>query len=376
MFELVKFNPWLVGCNFLMWLVSYMVVYPALREPYNELSYYRQKTAFCLLIIFTICAFWGSDWFHIYDKYHILVLNNWRLESVYHWIAANLAPNSYFLWRFIVWGLASILVWSTFNHLALNKSLAIALFLTIWMLWFSYARVSLSMALVFWGFALLHCKSFRSPYFLIGFIAILSAFYFHKSASFAIICCLIALISPLMNRKVWYLLLIFFPVVIYFARQYLSGIFLSDVKIESNEIASYIARGQDYLNLANKFQGVGYLVGQLLERIPYYMLAMTSFRIIVSDEIDEHPKDIVAFMKLLVLITFFASLFMFDLSMNTQLVYERFMRFSFIPACIVLTYCLANGIFPKWHSYVLHIAISGTVYQLIYMFYCSIMYKP
>lgn len=373
MFDLIKFNPWLIGLNLIMWGITYILVSPTLAKPYY-LSPNRKLFSFCMLLLFTVCAFWGSDWFHIYDKYNMLVLNNWRLESVYHWIAANLASSNYFLWRLIVWGSASTLVWLTFTYLNINRNLAIALFLSIWMIWFSYARVSLSMSLAFWGFALIHTRVNRfSPYFILGFVAIISSFYFHKSASFAIACCLIVTFFPFLNRRMWIFILILFPLLVYYAQQNLSGILLGNIKAESKELASYVARGQEYLSLKNVFQGIGYLLGQLLERIPYYMLAITSFRIIVSDNYEEYSKDIIAFMKLLVLIIISASIFLFDLSMNTQLVYERFMRFSFIPACVVLTYCLDNEIFPKWHKCVLYIAISGSAYQLIYMLYCSIM---
>ena len=243
------------------------------------------------------------------------------------------------------------------------------------MLWFSYARVSLAMAIAFWGFALIVCArtKWKSFYVIVGVIAILSSFFFHKSSIFLIVCCFVAFF-PVFTKKWLILLVIFLPVLLYYLHYNLGDILLSDIEVESNEVTSYIERGQDYLGSEKRFQGVGYLVGQLLERIPYYMLAITSLRLVVLHNVKIYPKSVVFFMRLLILIVFVASIFLLVGVMNTQFIYERFMRFSFIPACIVLAYCLENAIYPRWHNYVLCIAISGTAYQLIYMFYCSILY--
>lgn len=375
MFELVKFNPWLVGLNLLMWFIAYSMVHQALDTPYY-LTKYKKRAAFCILLLFCVYSFWGSDLFHVYDAYHELVQNNWHLESTYHWIAANLAPNSYFLWRLIVWGLASILLWGTFSSLNINKNLAIAIFLSAWMIWFSYARASLSMALAFYGFALIHStKRWVKFGKLLGGAFILGSFYFHKSASFVIVCCLIVTIFPFFKKKAWWLPLILLLPLLYYLQQQLPSILLGNLETDSEEITSYIERGQGYMEASKKIQGIGYTLGQLLERIPYYMVAITSFRIITSDYADKLPKDIIAFMKVLVLITFTASIFMFNLSFNTQVIYERFMRFSFIPTCVILTYCLEYKIFHKWHRYALWIAIMGSAYQLTYILYCSIVLR-
>lgn len=96
MFKLVKFNPYLVGINLLMILIGYVIVTPSLKYPYS-LTRNRRLWAYILLMLFCMAAFWGSDYFHIYDDYNELVSDGWELEYVYHLIAKYLAPNNYFL---------------------------------------------------------------------------------------------------------------------------------------------------------------------------------------------------------------------------------------------------------------------------------------
>lgn len=153
MFELTKFNPWLVGCNLIMILVGYLIVFPALKYP-HRLTKSRRRGAYCTIVVFCVFAFWGSDFFHVYDNYKELLSTGWTLESVYQIIAQEIAPDNYFLWRLVVWGLATILIIKIFKRVDINQDLAVSFFLMIWILWFSYARVSLAMAMVFFGLAL------------------------------------------------------------------------------------------------------------------------------------------------------------------------------------------------------------------------------
>lgn len=374
MFELTKLNPWLIGCNLIMILLGYFIVFPALKYPYY-LTKSRRYGAYCLIVVFCVFAFWGSDFFHIYDDYKELVLSRWRLESVYHFIAKEIAPDSYFFWRLVVWGFATILIAKTFKRVKVNESLSVCFFLMVWILWFSYARVSLSMAMVFFGLAVISKsqKSFFS--WLYGLVFIFSSLFFHKSAGFIICISLLAVFIPNKWEKKWFIVLLCFPLMVYVARTYLSSFLIGDLSSNNEEINSYIERGQDYMNDENYIQGLGYLLGQLLERIPYYMLYISSLRLLVYKTYQVDNKSIIVFMKALVLLVTVASVFAFDISINTQLIYERFMRFSFIPSCVLLTYFWCNNIYPKWQKWTFHIAWVGSLYQITYMLYCSMLYK-
>lgn len=374
MFELTKFNPWLVGCNLIMILVGYLIVFPALKYP-HRLSKTRRRGAYCTIVVFCVFAFWGSDFFHVYDNYKELMSSRWTLESVYHIIAQEIAPDNYFLWRLVVWGLPTILIVKTFKRVEINHDLAVCFFLMIWLLWFSYARVSLAMAMVFFGLALVSKSPSSFFSLLFGLSFILSSLFFHKSAGFIVCIAFLALLVPNKWNKKWILLLLCFPLLVYWASTYLSSFLIGDLSSSNDEINSYIERGQDYMNDDSYIEGFGYFLGQLLERVPYYMLCLSSLKILIYKTYSIPNKSVVVFMKVLVLLVTVASVFAFDISINTQLIYERFMRFSFIPSCVLLTYFWTNRIYPKWHKWTFNIAWIGSLYQIVYMLYCSILYK-
>ena len=106
-----------------------------------------------------------------------------------------------------------------------------------------------------------------------------------------------------------------------------------------------------------------------------YMLCLSSLKILIYKTYSIPYRSVVVFMKVLVLLVTVASVFAFDISINTQLIYERFMRFSFIPSCVLLTYFWTNRIYPKWHKWTFNIAWIGSLYQIVYMLYCSILYE-
>lgn len=374
MFELTKFNPWLVGSNLIMVIIGYLIVFPALKYPF-VLTKKRRYGAYSIIVVFCVFAFWGSDFFHIYDNYNELIATGWTLESVYQIIARDFFPDNYFLWRLFIWGLATMMLVKTFKVLGPSKDLAVCFFLMIWLLWFSYARVSLAMALAFWGLAVISRSRKTFVSILYGWVLIFSSLFFHKSSGFIICVSLIALLIPNKWNKKWILLLLCFPLMVFFARTSLSTFLISDLSSNNEEINSYIERGQNYMNDDSYIEGAGYLLGQLLERIPYYMIYITSLRLLISKTKYIDNRSIVVFMKALVLLVTFASVFAFDISINTQLIYERFMRFSFIPSCVLLTYFWSHSIYPKWQKWTFHIAWIGSLYQIVYMLYCSILYK-
>lgn len=62
----------------------------------------------------------------MYDNYKELLSTGWTLESVYQIIAQEIAPDNYFLWRLVVWGLATIFIIKTFKCVNINQDLAVS----------------------------------------------------------------------------------------------------------------------------------------------------------------------------------------------------------------------------------------------------------
>ena len=329
-----------------------------------------------LCLLFCTFSFWGTDWFHYQDVFPSLKAG-WKghMEEVYAWIAQNLSPN-YTVFRLVIWGSAFLLYLRTINILSISKNLALFFFGTIYIIWFSYARVSLAMALVFYGYALLNsCHRANLITRIIALSAIGVSFFFHKTAFFAIGVAIVAGFMKKYPKKAVWLMLLFFPLVVILAKTQLSSFLMIDFDSADGDMASYMNAGQRYMDRDQGIKGIGSLIQSFLERFPYYGIAYISFRCLRSKDARLIPDDVKAFMLLQLVIVVVSSIFAFDLGLNTRTLYVRFLRFAAIPTIIVMSYLYEYQLSWNLTKRVITLAICGTGYALLYSFYNSFIHS-
>lgn len=356
---LVLFNVCLV-------LFIYCLMDKALKPPFIVPVGNRNLTII-LMFIFVLFSFWGADWFHYYSEFGNLRRGGrTNLEDVYVWIAQNLSPN-YLLFRLVVWGSSLCLLLHMFKRLSIPTNLAIFFFGSIYIIWFSYARVTAAMVLVYYGLTVLY-KPYKSKLFslLLGISAIGCAFYFHKSALFGIVAALLAILLDKFEKRTFIILLLCYPILLYFSQSYLSGFLMVDVGNADGAFGASMASGQRYLEADLKKSGLGSIIFGFLEKTPHFLLAFLSFKFIRSNFFNSAPKDIKVFLRLQFFIVLLSSLFMFDLGANTETIFIRFLRFSVIPSCIILTYFYSIQYKFKYTKLVYYVALSSTIYSLLY----------
>ena len=320
-------------------------------------------------------SFWGTDWFHYLNQINSITAGwDTNLEEVYYRIL-DFCNYNYLAFRLIVWGGALVLVLLTFRRLSIPTDLATLLFGCIWVIYFSYARVSLAMAMVFYGASLIYKpkQGFGAGSYLIGLALIILSFFFHKSAVFGLAVFLIAFFfrNPTKGKTVTLLILI--PIIVFLARYYLANFINLNFADDSSEIGEYVNSGQSYLTRDSSERGIGARLIQLLEVLPYYMLTVQVISVLSSDRRRLIPDDIKMFMSLLFVIVFVSSLFMFDLGANTSTVYIRFMRFAAIPSCIVLAYLLENN-HSVWPKRTFKVSFFSAIIAITYVLYNAILH--
>lgn len=404
MFELVQNSPFLISINIIMLVVMWYTMRPAIYYADGVVSTSRLYFTLFMWFAFDIFAFWGSDWFHLYVKYQDIMNGDPMVEHIYTWIAHNLAPFNYILFRIIVWGAAQLLLWDTFKRISVSSHLLLAVFVTIWMIWFSFGRISLAMALVFWGLTIYH-KSSDIPflYKFVGIFAIVISFYFHKSSIFLILVALLTILTRKINKVAFLLCLFAIPFFIYiFSKEFISSI-MTIMANETQELEEYIVKAQSYMEADKSNNGIGPLIGMLLEKLPFYLITTLGLVAMFKDrsyhdnqsyeemldkeendeetfDIDEEvkedityiPEDIKVFIRALFLIVYLSSFLLINTSLNTQVLYDRFIKFSLIPATVILAYLLDTPKYVRYAWLTYKIALFGTCYQMIYMLYCSI----
>lgn len=359
----------LVFFNLCLLLLMYALMKKALRSPHTIASSNSGATIL-LMYVFILFSFWGSDWFHYMESFEYLRMGvSATMEDIYVWIAQKLSIN-YIIFRLIIWGGSLYVLLYMFKRLSIPTHLAIFFFSTIFIIWFSYARVTVAMVLVYYGITILY-KPYKSKKIsiLLGISAIGCAYFFHKTALFGIATALLAILVNKFEKKTFVILLLCYPILLYFAKSYLGDFLAADASAEDGAIGQSMSTGQRYLEKSTIEHGPGYLIQSFLEKFPHFLLAFVSFQFIRSKYYLEASSDIKAFVRLQFFIVLLSSLFMFDLGANTEVIYTRFLRFAVIPSCIILTYFYSTRFKFKYIQIAYYLAFMGTVYAVVYSMY-------
>lgn len=360
-------TPFLVLTNIIVIFTLYLLTKPAYKG--IQISSARRCVSMFLILIFCLYSFWGKDWFGYLSYYQEIKRGGTvsSLEDVYNWIG-RLCP-SYAIFRLIIWGSALLFFFKTIKRLTLDWDTVLFFFCSIYLIWFSYARVSLAMAVIFYGYSLMYSSRKRfSLKYIFGILLILASFYLHKSSIFAIV---VVFASELLKRwgKTGIVLpIIIFPVAIIIAMSQFGDFVDSLVNNETNIMNEYATVGNAYLNSDTYIAGPGVLLQWLFERVPYYLLSFMCIKALWSDDPRIAP-DIKPYIFLLFLLVLTATAFLFDFGFNTATLYGRFIRYAQIPACIVLSHLYTEKIYFRFTKFTCWLAIVGTAYSLLYVIY-------
>ena len=366
-------SPFLVLIDIFVIFITFLCLKKSLRSPY-VVSQFHYKLAIVLCCIFCLFSFWGTDWFHYQESFPNLKMGyKISIEDVYVWIAKHLSPN-YIFFRLVIWGSALILFLKIIERLSVSKELVLLFFGCIYIVWFSYGRVSLSMALLFYGFSLLN-NPFKNKLmsYILGGAIILTSFYFHKSSIFGISATILVVIIQKYPQKFLLLLIVLYPIIIIILRSQITLFLLSDIAYSDNNLSDYMLSGQGYMNNDIINRGVGAKLQTLLEGIPYFLIAFIGFKVLRSKLKQSIPYDIRSFVLLQIIIVVFSSVFAFDLGANTNLFYIRFLRFGGIPTAIVMAYLYQNRLYWKITRITVFIAALSMSYTLLYSFYNALL---
>lgn len=337
------------------------------------LSPMRVKVTVLLSFLFCLFSFWGADWFGYLSYFKWAKsggIEHVPMESFYLWLVDKVCTD-YLQFRMIVWGLALILFIFTLRRLRLNLGLALFFFCSIYLIYFSYARASLAMSLLFAGYSLLweHNRKVALKNKLIGLSLIGLSFFCHKSSALGIAAVVGAIIVKKWGRNGVIIVLLAFPLLVFAMQFFLQDLFGTIVSDEDSTLGQYAQVGANYMDKQSGFSGIGtFIQKNILEHCTYYILALCCYKEIKTPSV-EYGVPIKSMMVLLFVLVITALIFAFDLGVNTKTIFGRYLRYAHIPACIVLTYMYSNGIQPRLIRWAYTMGIIGCFYSLIYMIY-------
>ena len=364
-------TPYQVLFNLILYVLLLFFSWKSLKTD-SRLKRINRKILIAGIFIFFLFPFFGSDYFHYAEGFSRLKEGHTgHMESVYVYIAQF--AGYYTVWRIIIWGSALFLILSTFRRLNVKYDYCLFFCIALYMLWLSYARVSLAMALIFWGASYLikpiHQHQIFS--FFLGIVAIGCSCFFHKSALFGVVMVLLGLLSTRINKILLIIIILLIPMFLGLSGNLLNN--FMDLKTDTEaEYSLSIRSGQSYMSKERVTKGLGGLISNFLLQWPFYLVFIIYITSIFQNRYSSFPRSIKIFSSISAIIIASASVFAFDFSnLNTGILHYRFLLFSMIPATVFLAYCFEYHLYKRLVNVLLWMGISGNIYTLLYNIYIA-----
>lgn len=362
-------TPILVAFNILLFFIIFALLLPVYNN--KQVSGGRFAAFVVCAILFCLFSFWGSDWFHYQDGfwyYKRYPHARTHMEDVYIWLI-QVCPH-YFVFRFVIWGTALVLFHLSIKRLQLNTQLSWFLFGTLYLPLFAYGRFSLAIAMMGYGAILIArpAENQKTLSLLLGCSIIAASIFFHKSAIIGVGIIILCFITKDLGKNSWIWMALVFIIGVLLVKMIISDFLSLDIDGENE----FIQKSQKYISRENSKSavGIGAIIYMLLERTPYYLIAILAYKIQRNFYTDKGIRFISKYFIFLIL---FASLFAFDTGAHTSIFYYRILRFSIVPAAMVLCYAHYYQLYPKLTRYTYYMAFTSSLYFLVYSLYLRIV---
>lgn len=303
----------------------------------------EKKGLWFALLLFCLYAFWDTDYFS-FARVFYEGLEDFR-DPIYQYIA-KISFGSYIVFRFWIWGGAILLVRDTAKRFKLNENNFCFVFTVFFLLTFSYARVSLGMALYFWGlsFLLIKDRAFFYRFFKVV-VSFIFAYWVHRSML------VIILLTPLAFIKLTKKKIVFFAVLLPF-------IILSIQIVLGNIIAGALLSGENEFSQS----ALGYAQSaievsfnwkwELITTLRYWSFYIALIYILYIFFIKNKWKDCNSEIRSLLTLTLFIIIMAVTILviagnkiLGLWVVGYRYLYMSGIPLCIIMSYLYQKNIF-------------------------------
>ena len=200
---------------------------------------------FLFLLLFCTFGFIGGDYFNYLSLYKSNTsasagATGQHVEAFYSWLI-KILPTNFFVWRFVVWGMASVLMVATFKRFRVPAKIANLVFLLVISVVFASFRNTLGFVTLFFGSTfLLSDKGNRFGNLLIFAGCLICSLFLHRSMFiFATLFC-VALIP--IGKRTYLISVLLFPVLYKLIDSY-----------------AYQLLGASFVSEDSSAHGVGYL---------------------------------------------------------------------------------------------------------------------
>lgn len=354
-----------------------ILIFFALLLIIGRISFHLKKShillAYFLILCFCVFGFHNGDYYHYSTGVTQMATNSkyvnidfWdediHLEKVY-WYIGQLVNYDYFLWRLVVWGSTLLLIYLTTKRLDFNISTTLSFFIVVALLIISYARVSLAMAISFFGVSfLIRPKFSKFISYPIGLLIIFLSLSFHRSAIFLLI--IFSLSTIILSKRNLLFVALLLPLITLIVNYYGFEYFINDTSgnVVNNKVREYSIR-------TNQNSTLGGSVYLIFNYIVFYMSYVLICKTIFKPKI-HLPNTVQFFFNCVFWIISIATIIGLNVNYNTSVIFYRFLNFSVIPLSFILGYLIQYNN-SKLLQCIFITALLKNIYQLLYICYAA-----
>ena len=359
MIEHPPYNGQLAIFNLILWL--FFIIYYR-REIYRQTRCENNYAFVCILVIlFSTFGFSEADTYHYQGLYDEMIKfgESAHVEPFYYWLAQFL-PHNYYIWRFIIWGIAAILMIATFKRLNINSSSVGIVFPLILLQQFTLTRGCLGIALFIFSLSFLFKPSKHkiiSCIFAVLGCAI--SLFLHRSLPLFMFMALLALIP--FNKTLILFSILLYPIIRVTIMSYVFNIL--DYGIFSEEVTDF---AQHYLQGEQSTTNINGIIRRYFAYIPRFLLFFVLIKeyIFQKDKIDKFVKFLLQYSYILFYV---ALLFLGQATSN--FIASRTIHMMCFPLSIVLAYYLTNNKRSNLLKVAMFFFICSDLFSLMYFIY-------
>lgn len=353
--------------DLILWgLIVYMLS-PAFKLPFR-LKKQARLIGSTLILMFCLYPFWGGDYYHLRDSFEFIRMGGYnQFEDVYGWIINN-CGKSYTFFRFIIWGSALFILFVAYKRVGRNYDLSLFFFGSLFVVRFSYARVSLAMAIILLGMTIFYKPLFKRKYlsYLLGLAITCSAVFFHRSAVIGV--CAAILTFFLIRSSKWKIIFVsLFTPFVMFAASYLLGNLLN-MSFEAYDV-SLDGKIESYLTNTVAERGIAVKIQNFLQKTPMYLSAFMCAFLSIKGKIEQFSiveRSFAYYVFIIMLISFGLS---FDYGYETSVVATRTMCFAMPANAVFLMSIKSRRYYTKLFNLIYYMAFAASLYALLYATY-------
>ena len=290
-----------------------------------------------------------------------------HFEDIYGWIITNLGY-SYTFFRLIIWGSALTLLFISYKRVGINPDMTLYYFGVLFMIRFSYARVSLAMAIILLGLTFVYkpIMKLKVISYLLGLTIIGCSIFFHRSSAIGCMAAVITLF--LIKNSRWKIISIALsmPLATFVVSSFLGS--MLNMSFETYD-ASLDSKIENYLTNTVSERGIAVKIQTFLLQTPMYMSALLCAILAIKNKIEEFSMVERAFAYYVFVIMLFSFGLSFGAGYETAVLMHRTMYFAMPANAVFLMSVNTRKVYPKLFKFIYYTAFSASLYALLYSTY-------